>query len=418
MSSTRIMVPVELVPRELDLSAYGHDALVDKLNIVPGLRTSTAFFTFLRANLVAAPSAASSPYLGPTSSHSWAAPSHTFSSKVHRAAPGAAAAGRRKAAMSELPVVPDDLPPLSIGVLDVHEDKVDALELVAESIAQQRHTASRYLALHPCLLAGLTACLAATQQFSRHCNLGTSIVSYLSVMSAYLLTIRFLTGGYSQLAKSLRCSWLLARPGPAEGIGSGSEDDNAGHGVEDTVIGVRFRSELIGALVLRLENPTFASSSPSPSPSGSFSSHSRSASNSSICSSLSSGSTSGTATSTTSSGFTKRHRARNSSTQLRRVGGNGSGFYTGKGVIRAWTIKDTYRGQGVGADLLHEAVRLTRERCGRDAAVGFASRHAHSATMDLPEIFCGHVRRAELKATRALEDILKGWEESRRRRKM
>jgi len=40
-TTTRVMVPVELVPRELDLSAYGHDAFVDKLNIVPGLRTST-----------------------------------------------------------------------------------------------------------------------------------------------------------------------------------------------------------------------------------------------------------------------------------------------------------------------------------------------------------------------------------------
>ncbi|KXJ92365.1 hypothetical protein Micbo1qcDRAFT_61581 [Microdochium bolleyi] len=411
MSSTHIMTPVELVPRELDLSAYGHDAFVDKLNIVPGLRTSTAFFTFLRANLVAAPSAASSPHLAPTG---WAAPSAAPFAKVHRGAPGAAAAGRRKAAMSELPVVPDDLPPLSVGVLDFHEDKVSALELVAESIAQQRHTASRYLALHPCLVAGLTACLAATQQFSRHCDIGTNIMLHSSVVAAYLLAIRFLTSRYSQLASSLRWSWLLASPGPAENISSGSEDADITHGEEDTVIGVRLRSELIGALVLRLEVPAFASSSPLPS--GSFSSHSRSASNSSICSSLSGGSNSSIGSNSTV--FTKRHRARNSSTQLRRVGGNGSGFYTGKGVIRAWTIKEKYRSQGVGADLLHEAVRLTRERCGKDAAVGFARRHANSTTMDLPEMFCGHVRRAELKATRALEDVLKGWEESRRRRKL
>lgn len=43
-ATTRVVAPVELVPRELDLSAYGHDAFVDRLNIVPGLRTSTGKF--------------------------------------------------------------------------------------------------------------------------------------------------------------------------------------------------------------------------------------------------------------------------------------------------------------------------------------------------------------------------------------
>ncbi|KAH7031084.1 uncharacterized protein B0I36DRAFT_374118 [Microdochium trichocladiopsis] len=375
-TTTRIMAPTELVPRELDLSAYGHDAFIDKLNIVPGLRTSTAFFTFLRANLVAVPSAASSPYLEPTASHGWTPPSPVPFAKVNRGVTGAAAAGRRRAAMSDLPVVPDDLPPLSIGILDAHDDKADALDLVADSIAQQRQSAYRYLALHPCLLASLTACLAATQQFSRHCDLATSLVLHSSVVTAYLLGIRFLTSHYARLAAGLRWSWLLVSSGAADGS-SGSGDENSNYGEEDTMIGVRFRSELIGALVLRLEVPTFAT------------------------------------------GFTKRHhRARNNSTQLRRVGGNGSGFYTGKGVIRAWTIKTKYRNQGVGSDLLHEAVRVTRERCGKDAAVGFASQHANSATMDLPEIFCGHVRRTEQKATRALDEVLKGWEENKRRRKL
>lgn len=30
-----------VVPRELDLSHYGHDSIVDKINAVPGLKTST-----------------------------------------------------------------------------------------------------------------------------------------------------------------------------------------------------------------------------------------------------------------------------------------------------------------------------------------------------------------------------------------
>ena len=366
---------------------------------------------------MAVPSAASSPYLGPTGSDGWTPSSPAPLTKVNRGAAGAAAAGRRKVALSELPAVPDDLPALSIGILDARGDKVDALDLVADSIAQQRNTASRYLAAHPCLIAGLTACLVVTQQFLRHCDTAIGLMLHSSIVTAYFLGIRLLTSHYARLSAGLGWSWLSIYATTAASSSSDDEDD-VPPGEEDTVIGVHFKSELIGALVLRMEVPAFASAFPSPS--GSFSSHSRSTSSSSISSSFNSNTSSSTtaALSSNSTVFTKRHRARNSSTQLRRVGGHGSGFYTGKGVIRAWTIKDKYRNQGVGSDLLHEAVRVTRERCGKDAAVGFASQHANSATMDLPELFCGHVRRAEQKAARALEDVLKGWEESKRRRKL
>lgn len=77
----------------------------------------------------------------------------------------------------------------------------------------------------------------------------------------------------------------------------------------------------------------------------------------------------------------------------------------GKGVIRAWTTKAKYRGKGVGGDLLKEAVRVTRERCGRDAAVGFAMEHANSARV-LPALFNGAVRRGEMRAARALEGVV------------
>lgn len=74
-----------------------------------------------------------------------------------------------------------------------------------------------------------------------------------------------------------------------------------------------------------------------------------------------------------------------------------------------------YRGKGVGADMLHEAVRITRERCGRDAAVGFAAEHANSGEV-LPEMFNRPFRQAERRAAGALEKVLGEWEGMKRKR--
>jgi len=77
----------------------------------------------------------------------------------------------------------------------------------------------------------------------------------------------------------------------------------------------------------------------------------------------------------------------------------------GRGVIRAWTTKLRYRGRGIGGDMLHEAVRITREKCGKDAEVGFAKEHANSE-MILPSMFNGRFRKGEMRAARALEKVL------------
>jgi ribosomal protein S18 acetylase RimI-like enzyme len=137
----------------------------------------------------------------------------------------------------------------------------------------------------------------------------------------------------------------------------------ADDGVEDLVIGARFDNAIVGALVLRLKRP----SPPS-----------------------------------TPAGKKKNHR--------------GAGpKMGGQGVVRAWTTKLRYRGQGVGRDLLIEAVRVTKERCGRDAEVGFAKEHANSVKV-LPEMFNGVFRRSEKQATRALHDVLSEWEAMKKKR--
>lgn len=79
----------------------------------------------------------------------------------------------------------------------------------------------------------------------------------------------------------------------------------------------------------------------------------------------------------------------------------------GKGVVRAWTTKMRYRGTGIGTDLLQEAVRVTREKLGNSAEIGFAAEHANSK-MILPEMFNRGFRKREMKAAKALETVVEG----------
>ena len=50
----------------------------------------------------------------------------------------------------------------------------------------------------------------------------------------------------------------------------------------------------------------------------------------------------------------------------------------GKGVVRAWTVKQKYRGKGVGTELLEDAVRETAKRGGDE--IVFAEDHASAYT--------------------------------------
>ncbi|GAB1318594.1 Acetyltransferase [Madurella fahalii] len=348
------------VVTELDLSASHTSTIVDRINSMPALKTSTAFFTFLRANLVLPHSAmssnVSSPNLGPYPSQNLPPPSPS-----------------PLAANSPLAALDSDIPPLSLDILTTPADKGAALKLVADSIAQQRQQAAFHVIFHPIPLAVLLAVLAAISRHAwgqKHPDLGTTLILVSGVVTAYLLAIRYLTSGYLRAAEALSWDFLTD---------------------QDLVIGTRFGADLVGALVLRLERP---------------SSHQHSSSSSSVSSACSS--TSGSGGGGGGVGRRRSHHRQNSSAA------KSAGRKGGKGVIRAWTTKLRYRGRGVGGDMLREAVRVTRERCGRDARVGFAREHANSVVV-LPELFNRWFRKREMAAARALEEVLAEWEAARRR---
>lgn len=288
----------------------------------------------------------STPYLEATTGHSLAPPSpsplatHVLSSS--------SVPSSRASTSGNNNDIDSDIPPLSLDILTTKPDKVSALKLVADSVAQQRQQASLALVFHPLCLAVLACLLAAAYQIAwvrRSRDLGTLMTLASGAVMSYLLAIRYFAGPYIRLAEEVGWDFLL------------SEES----GEEDLVLGSKYGGEIIGALVLRLEP-----AAPNHVGGG-------------------------------------KRKSRNVNLK------------GGKGVVRAWTTRLRYRGKGLGGDLLREAVRITKERCGRDAEVGFAREHANSA-MVLPEMFNGTFRKNEMKAARALEAVLADWEGGRRKR--
>ncbi|KND88795.1 hypothetical protein TOPH_06596 [Tolypocladium ophioglossoides CBS 100239] len=233
--------------RKLDLSNCGPGFVADRVGVVPGLRSSadiTAFFTFLRANLVLTPSAVSSttntPYLEPYSPQPYLAPSSPSPPSPLAANP---------------PLTPlDDIPPLSLDTLSTRDDKTEGLRLVADSLAQMESRAARTLALHPLCLAALAAAWGLVYRCAylpkASGDAGRAILLACGVAVAYLLAIRYRAAGYVTLAEDITWSWL-------------KPDYSCGE--QDIMLGARYGNVLIGVLVLRLE-PKCGAAGPGPSP--------------------------------------------------------------------------------------------------------------------------------------------------------
>ncbi|RDA96274.1 hypothetical protein CP533_1688 [Ophiocordyceps camponoti-saundersi (nom. inval.)] len=298
--------------RQLDLNNCGPGLVIDRVGLAPGLRSSAAFFTFLRANLVLTPSA-----LSPTTTTTTTINSPFFPS-------------------------PSAADTISLDVLSSETEQDEGLNLVARSVAQMDRRAAQALAIHPLSLGLLVTTWALVLRLARS---GPVLVS-AALAAGYLSFVRLCTRRYRPLARAIDRSWL--------------QPDS--HDV--VVVGARRAGSLVGVLVLRLElNRAHASPSSSP-----------------------------------------RRRSR------------GASLRGGKGVIRAWTTRVDYRGIGIGKSLLAAAVTITKDRCGRDAQLGFAKDHANSIDL-LPDRFATPFRRSEAQAARALEAAAEDWQLSKKKKK-
>ncbi|KAK0391186.1 hypothetical protein NLU13_0687 [Sarocladium strictum] len=339
--------------RELDLSACHPHSIVDRISAVPGLRTSAAFLTFLHANLVIPPSALSSHASTPTFE-----PSTSFSSVPHpSSSAGLSAHNNHHSRMPpSSPLAAPPLVPLD-DIPDLFLDTLDSDEEKDEGLhlISDAVAQMRQKAARAVLFHPLPLAGLASSLYLlyRLTSHDPSRLLFASsvLIISYLLAVRYLTQRYDHLATSIARSWL--RPLP---------DSNFSE--EDIVLGARYDGDtLVGALVLHLKPAVQVAGG---------------------------------------------HRRKGSRTQHLTLRG-------GTGVVRAWTTKLTHRGQGIGKELLAEAVRITKERCGKDAEVGFAKEHANS-TMVLPNIFNGTFRRDEIRAAKALDAAVSEWEATKKRR--
>ncbi|RBR19184.1 uncharacterized protein FIESC28_05649 [Fusarium coffeatum] len=125
---------------------------------------------------------------------------------------------------------PSEPPPLYIGCLiSLHEQQA-ALKLIADSVAQQRQTASRALIFNPILLSFLAACLAAAHYSSS--DIGNMLIIYPGIVLTYLVAVRYFTSAYIRIAEETKwAKWAK----------------------NDILIGARFGEDIVGAVVMRLQ---------------------------------------------------------------------------------------------------------------------------------------------------------------------
>ncbi|KAJ6442820.1 acetyltransferase [Purpureocillium lavendulum] len=277
--------------------------------------------------------------------------------------PAQSSQSQQQGASEAAPQLP---PPLNYEVLTDDDDaKRDALQLVADSIAQQRQVASLAVIFHPLVLvAAVVGCTLAWRHNAAR-DFGTALTACSGVAIAALAAVRLLTSRYIHLAEAFRWRDFIAPP------------PDAARRDEDLVLVARFGEELIGALVLRLKPAASSSSSTSPS------------------------------SSATTSAATPTTRGKKKQQQQQKQQKQQNSLQGGSGAIRAWTTKLRYRGRGIGGDLLRFAVMTTRSACDDDAApVSFDPAHANSA-MPMPDMFNRPFRSRDDKARRALAHALR-----------
>lgn len=130
------------------------------------------------------------------------------------------------------------VPELLTAATQSDEDKVAALKLVADSVAQQRQAASWALLSHPVVIAGYVLLLAIVYRVMYRAPSDAPLLftTGAGVTMACLVAVRLLTSGYIRHAESINWTFL---------------DESA-----DSVVITRFGGQIIGALVLGWAGPS------------------------------------------------------------------------------------------------------------------------------------------------------------------
>ncbi|KAJ9300683.1 hypothetical protein DTO271G3_1847 [Paecilomyces variotii] len=246
----------------------------------------------------------------------------------------------------------------SIQTAGNEDEKTDALRLIAASVLEQRFVAIRSLFLHPVVLclALLAHAIAARLLFRKPYNTVLGAFCYTLCILSAAFALAYVSRKYAYLAtQSETRAWLIQ---PHRARHPPSSNNSSKLLPEDDILVAKYESRVVGALVFRIARTrAFMTGTPS------------------------------------STGFTRGHRRRSSHSSSARL----------TGVIRAWTVKTSYRHRGIGTDLLRQAVEMCRRR--RLDGPVFADDHAYSVRV-LPRMFDGAFERRDARARDLLTDVI------------
>lgn len=183
--------------RDFSYTNYQSITVGDK---IPGFRTSAAFFTSLRTNLYLGTSPPPSPMSTPPSMRASA-------SSIGPPSPLQNAIDNT----SDVPEGPlAGVPELRTYVAETEEEKLAALKLVADGVAQMRQTANRILMYNPYNLAAFFAFLAMVSNYlyKSRSDIGILFTTSAGLLMAAMVTVRRYTNPYIAIAEETHISLL------------------------------------------------------------------------------------------------------------------------------------------------------------------------------------------------------------------
>lgn len=151
----------------------------------------------------------------------------------------------------------DPLPKLKTYSPSTNAEKLSALRLVADSVAQQRQQAAKMILKNPYVLATMVLIMALEAYWL---NAIALLTTGCGTIMTVLLTIRWLTNPYIDAAERINWDWLTdATTTASTPATSHSRSYSNGHkrsrsaSIEDPVLMVtKWGEEIIGALVIRV----------------------------------------------------------------------------------------------------------------------------------------------------------------------
>lgn len=293
--------------------------------------------------------------------------------------------------------------PEHTSIAHSRDDRIAALRLIADSVAQQRQPAARSILFHPLYWMPMIWLFfyIDLHLFAGPPDIARSVMVWLGCAMASLVLVKFLVRGYLEEAEKIGWNWLYGED-CADVIDNNERRNKKGkngyqRGLftprhwnrlrQDLVLISWFRGNIIGVVVLRVlrerARPEAKKILPAPSQSSTENVNSDSSSKATTtgCDAGDKSlfeSTSTSASTTPTQPSTPPHSPTTTPTR------KGKKRYRFKTFVRAWTVQHRYRGHGMGREILAYAVRVCHEN-GWDEP-SFAEDHANSLRV-LPWIF-------------------------------